>query len=193
MSKKEDSCRIPVFLLCLLLLLASCQSVPATDTSAAPLLSKQFYTATNLRLFQDQYIYWQNRQDGKLLPLGTAVRLLEVTQETAKFIDLKNSVYLLYWQDADAEPKRTFAAQSSRYFQSDDPKLLLEKWGDAEKSAIQNGDIKRGMSQEQIILSWGYPPDIDNPKEQETWLYWLDLWKKCAVRFDNGVVAEIVR
>lgn len=184
---------IPGFCLLILLLACSCQSVPQADASAATMLGRQLYTATNLRLFQEQYIYWQNRMDGKLLPLGTAVRIVEVSQETAKLLDNKNNTYLLCWQDANSEPKQTFASQVHRYLRENDPKLDLETWSDVDKTTVQNGDVRRGMSQEQVLLAWGYPPGVANPKELDTWLYWLNPWKMCAVRFDNGVVAEIVR
>ncbi len=179
-------------LVILFLLCCSCAtSLPPADPSAATLLGCEFWTATNLRVFYKQYIYWENRLNGEILQVGTPLRLVEVNKETANLVDRNNNQYLLYWQCPGYE--ESFAQRVSQYLTNQDPLAEIGKLKEEERAAIQIGEIKRGMSKKMVLYSWGFPPGISSPLEQDTWIYWVNSWQKCIVYFDKGMVVQIVK
>ena len=188
-----QSCKKSALLLCaaIALLVLACSSAAKIDTIASPWIGKQLWTATNLRVFSNQYIYWQNYLEGKILAVGTQVRLMEITNKTALFVDNANTKYLLYWRGEGESYQADFNQEMKKYFDQQDPQTAIGKLSEAEQQAIDVGTIQKGMSKAAVLLACGFPCDQANPMTSDMWLYQANSWKKWAVNFDNGVVIEI--
>jgi hypothetical protein len=113
-----------------------------------------------------------------------------VNIKTATLIDDNNNKYLLHW---DRENQKAFSQEMLRYLKLEDSNAGLPKEQSIDRTTLESGDMERGMSKEHILLSCGFPPEPENPMEEDIWFYWVNSWKKCAVYFEGGVVVKIVR
>ena len=60
---------------------------------------------------------------------------------------------------------------------------------------IKTGTVEKGMSKQEVILAYGYPPPHRTPSiNDNTWIYFDDVTKKKRVIFSaKGFVLEIMR
>ena len=104
----------------LIFLVLSCSSAPV-DPDADKFIGREMWTATNLRLFREKNIYWTNYLDGEVLPVGTCIRLTEITSEYATFIDRNDREFTFYWQTRDEPNWVMFKKEVHKYFTFEDP------------------------------------------------------------------------
>lgn len=173
---------LPLLGICVILY--SCQTLPK-DPSADKFLGREMWTATNLRIVGDR-IYWQNYLNGVILPVGTYIRFLEINGQSAIFVDQDNYQYTFSWRG-----QGNFEEDADRYFTFDDPNVKLKNLDEMQLRAVEIGAIEKGMSKDLVILACGFP--IEMSDDGDTWLYWLTAEKKCAVRFEKGVIVQIIR
>ena len=70
-------------------------------------------------------------------------------------------------------------------------KTPIEKLPDEVASAIRNGDMRKGMTKELVLLARGYPPAHETPSiEGDRWVYWSSRFVKQTVIFVNGRLSE---
>ncbi len=54
-------------------------------------------------------------------------------------------------------------------------------------NAIKGGYLRGGMTKDEVILAWGYPPEHKTPSlDSNRWLYWENRWVSTEVCFQNG-------
>lgn len=79
----------------------------------------------------------------------------------------------------------------NRYF-ADAPRDLSGFDADT-RNAIENGEVKKGMSKEAVLLARGYPPAHRTPSlDEDLWVYWRNRFARQTVEFENGKVSELV-
>ena len=133
-----------------------------------------------------------NFQQGTMVPLGsrvtiTKVRGHEVTFETPGFPPL--TVALKYGRRELAMD--TFV---NRLLVERDPKAKLKNLPKKTRELIEAGQVEKGMTRDQVLMSLGYPPAHRTPSlESPQWTYWQNRWQSFVVDFDGGRVTGVRR
>lgn len=75
----------------------------------------------------------------------------------------------------------------------EDPKVKIDRFLPAVRNAIAKGQLMRGMTVEQVIMSVGYPQTDENPSLNKlSWRYWWSSFSPYYVYWSKtGTVARI--
>lgn len=58
-------------------------------------------------------------------------------------------------------------------------------------SAVRNGEMRKGMSKELVLMARGYPPAHETPSiESDRWVYWSSRFVKQTIVFSDGRLSE---
>ena len=194
-AKRSRTSRVTVLLMILLgvlLVLPGCKTVPL-DPSADTFLNKEMWTITNLRVRDGNQISWQNYLSGRILPVGTAVRFTKIDVEKAVFVDVHGNEFIFHWRGQKLPYKEIFDQEYYKYFSFESPTPQLAKLNEDQRRSINIGDIYKGMPKAVVVFSWGWPPNILDPKKTNVWRYWTSSDKENIVYFEQNVVVHVVK
>jgi hypothetical protein len=125
-----------------------------------------------------------------LLPAGTPVKVTGYGRYRARVeIDgKKQAIGNDYSRTLDNE---TFAR---RYVVAEDPRVKLAAYPADIRAAIESAKVKKGMNQEQVLMSVGYPVTSENPDlNAKVWRMWLSSFAEFQILWgDDGKVKDIV-
>lgn len=63
-----------------------------------------------------------------------------------------------------------------------DTSMISKKW----MSAIKSGRVQQGMTQDEVLMSMGYPPGHKTPDlSMDTWIYWQSKVDTLEIHFDG--------
>jgi hypothetical protein len=153
---------------------------------------KTFYTAVNIWYENPGRIESTNYHRGFVLPIGTKVKIEEVTDGFIRFAASNGTMYKLLFLAKRAKAGTTIGEMFKQYFSEKDPmgeggafrSLTAE-----EQKAVIDGKIISGMSKSAVIMAFGYPPAHRTPSlKEDTWIYWESRYKTITVTFGNGKV-----
>ena len=92
-------------------------------------------------------------------------------------------------KNADKFTKKSIPEIASLMLSAD--KTPLEKLPEDVASAIRNGDMRKGMTKELVLMARGYPPAHETPSiEGDRWVYWSSRFVKQTIVFTNGRLSE---
>lgn len=182
--------RVTIFLILFLTTFFSCRTLPS-DPSEKTFVGREMWTVTNLRYNNKNEISWRNQLDGKILSVGTTIRLKKINSELAVFADNEDNQYTLYWRASGMAYKGLFEEEVYKYFTFTNPQKKIEKLQEEEREAIVLGNVKKGMSKEVTLYACGYPPGILEPLKENLWSYWSDSDTKYVIYFDEGLVVKL--
>jgi len=81
---------------------------------------------------------------------------------------------------------------AKRIVVTEDPRLKIAMFPARIQQAIAAARIVPGMTQEQVIMSIGYPISSENPAlDAPVWRYWLTSFEEFQVNWDKGVVLSV--
>ena len=81
---------------------------------------------------------------------------------------------------------------AKRIVVTEDPRLKIAKFPPRVQQAIAAARIVPGMTQEQVIMSIGYPISSENPSlDAPVWRYWLTSFEEFQVNWDRGAVMSV--
>ena len=175
--------------------LVSCAVAPLDVNKVLALTPDQkIYTSYNIWYENKDEILQVNYHKGKILPFGTEVKILEATREGVSFQDVKTGeafkvVFVRKFLVAKTEYyiKILFTAKNADELASGIKPEIMEK--------IKAGTVEKGMTKQEVILAYGYPPPHRTPSiNEDTWMYFDDVAQKKRVIFSRkGFVIEIMR
>lgn len=74
----------------------------------------------------------------------------------------------------------------------EDPKPKIARFAPAVRNAIAKGQLMKGMTKEQVIMSVGHPQTNENPKlDGPYWRYWWSSFGPYYVYWAKGAVSKI--
>jgi hypothetical protein len=155
----------------------------------------KYYTRTNIWYEHPEKIYSTNYHKGTILPVGTAVKIIDSGRRKIRFTTDSGTAFTIV--HVTKHNPITLQALQDRIFSKDDPMARggkFNKFTKKEQENIKAGTIALGMRKDAVIMAYGYPPDHKTPSlEGNTWTYWESRFRRVVVRFgsDNKVV-EIV-
>jgi hypothetical protein len=161
------------------------------STLPSPFDGQVRYLCCNLH-YEKTTVADVNFQQGTLVPLGTRVTITKVRGQNVTF-EAPNlppiTVALKYGRRELAMD--TFV---NRLFVEQDPKLKLKNLPKKTRELIEAGQVEKGMTRDQVLMSLGYPPAHRTPSlESPQWTYWQNRWQTFVVDFDSGRVDTVRR
>lgn len=68
----------------------------------------------------------------------------------------------------------------------------LSKYSQDVQDAIKSGQIKVGMTKEEVLLAYGYPPVHKTPSlDDNQWTYWKNRWNRIVLDFEDNKLVGI--
>lgn len=158
---------------------------------------RSFYTRANIWFERAEKIPSVNYHKGRMIPVGTKVMIKRVNDKEIKFSDNKGMDFKIEFSPKYSSYDVDIWAYFERYFSVKSPMLAggeFEKLTGKEQAGIKAGEIKTGMSKKAVLMAYGYPPGHKTPSlDGDTWLYWVNRFKKLSVYFKNDKVLDITR
>ncbi len=149
------------------------------------------YTAYNLWYENPEELTTDNIQKGSLIPFGTEVKLISMTDSEIVFQANGKTFTLKYDEARTMMPIEDFAKQLFT------TAVAVETAAGVTPAAFEKmrrGIIEKGMTKQNVITTYGPPSKIRTPNQlSDSWIYWVDRVKSKRVIFRNGkVMTEIV-
>lgn len=161
----------------------------------------KFYTAYNL-FAEHGHVYAINFQVGQMIPAGTPVEIRFIDDysnspygraepaQQVKFTTLTDGrSYTLFFTDR-YHPGQTIYDYVEKMFT--DKSFAEQTVGKSPEviDAIRRGAVIPGMSKQEVILAYGYPPEHRTySQNSNTWTYWTNRRKTKKICFDLNETA----
>ena len=129
-----------------------------------------------------------NYARGPVVPINTPVKLLSMSgsKMTLKRLDTGQEIKV---ENVETHTKKSMPEIAALMLSAQ--KTPLEKLPEEVASAIRNGDMRKGMTREILLMARGYPPAHETPSiESDRWVYWSSRFVKQTVVFVNGRLSE---
>ena len=181
------SMRTTIALGSLLVLAAGC----ATSTVPSPFDGQSRYLCCNLH-YEKPKITDVVYQQGALVPFGTRVTITKVHKQDVTFeAQGFPPITVVNKYGRAAVPMDTFV---NRWFVERDPKLKLKNVPKKTRELIEAGQVDKGMTRDQVLMSLGYPPAHRTPSlDSPQWTYWQNRWQSFVVDFSGDKVDAVRR
>jgi hypothetical protein len=153
----------------------------------APVVGQNYFTRFSFHEERSAYST-TNYTRGAVVPINTEVKLIAMSGSklTLKRLDTG--------QDIKVENEEKFSRKSIDQIAAlmlSAEKTPLERLPTEVAAAIRNGDMRRGMTKELLLMARGYPPAHETPSvEGDRWVYWSSRFVKQTVVFANGRLSE---
>lgn len=152
-----------------------------------PVAGKTYYMRHCIKYENDEHVttnYWR----GSLLPINTKVTLVSIGSDsmTLKIVETGGHVRIVN--------KKSYSKKSIREIAKNmlAPKAVpIEKFDKDVVAKILSGDVSRGMTKEQVIMSRGYPPGHKTSSLSDSrWHYWSSRFIRQGLIFEGDILAE---
>lgn len=173
-------------------ILAVMVSLAGASTSLA-VGTGTFYTTCNIRYEHPLKIYSTNYHAGDLLPGGTRIEIHTCKSGKVKFRVEGQGVECMYTY-VRKHSSLTFEQEFDRLFSAEDRfSPVVKDASSTVRNAISKGFVLEGMSKDQVLASYGWPPShvTINPETDDTWKYWIKRMTTKTITFENGIVVNI--
>ena len=170
-------------LLTVITLLAGCaRKLIVAEVLQQPLNAK-IYTKCNIWYTNPEDISCVNYQSGKILPLGTEIKIVDATANEVVFTDTKGQEYRI---KIDEELLMIPAAAYVRqFFTLKDLSEQTKGIPEAVKKKILRGIVTPKMTKRDVLLAYGHPAAFRTPSTlNSTWIYFIsrDITKRVIFR-----------
>jgi len=153
-------------------------------------LSGKLYTQTNM-WEEKSRIYSTNYNRGMLVPVNSEIKIDSMTNKTIVFTVVKTSqkITLINVQKHTKLSSPDLAKQVFGKKQ-----VNLSSFSKSAKEAIKAGNVKNGMTKDEVLVARGYPPVIlTNNLKQNSWIYQKNRFGKMRIDFKNNKVSNVVK
>jgi len=169
---------------------------PALSTAESGLIGKTLYLQSNVWFENPMKISSVNYHRGTILSAGTKVKVQDISMGGIRFVTLKNGLEYRILFSVKHFPGMDAEDLAELYFGEGDPldSSTYSGFTAAEKKAIDEGRIIKGMSKKAVLMSYGYPPKHrTRSTDLNTWSYWNNRLFRMEVRFGkDDRVAQII-
>ena len=173
---------------CLLLglLLSTASAASIMPPLIEPEVGGRYFTRYNLWQEKDRHSATKYSR-GTLVPVNSVVTLLSLG---GKKMQLRlDGGQIITVTNREKFTKRSIAKIASEMLS---PKALsLGSLSNSAQQAIAAGQMRLGMTREEVLIARGYPPRHRTPSlDDSTWVYWSSKFVKRAIVFENGVLVR---
>ncbi|WP_176014708.1 hypothetical protein [Victivallis sp. Marseille-Q1083] len=173
------------------ILLCGCSHTILVPEVLQQQLDEKIYTACNLWVQDPDRISCLNIQQGRLLPVGTAVDIVEASTDRIVFTDPAGTRYTIRYDAGTMMlPIEEYIRQ---IFTLQPPEKLLAGIDPATVDKIRRGVIEPGMTGRDVLLAYGYPVASRTPSlANSSWLYWVGPDQTVRIIFRGDKVTALV-
>ena len=141
------------------------------------------YACCNLH-YNGDWISDSNLAQLPFIPVGTPIKVKKIDGYRA-YIEVDGKAMRLGHDYGRAE--ETTEQWVNKLVVLDDPKVKIAKFSPAVRNAIAKGQLSKGMTKEQVIMSVGHPQTNENPRlDGPYWRYWWSSFGPYYVYWSKG-------
>lgn len=152
-----------------------------------PVAGQEYFLRSTLHFEGGEHV-GTNYARGIVVPINTRVKIDTIKAnsislhrvDTGDKMDIKN---------VEKYTRKTVGELARLYF-SDVPTPLERLPADL-ADWIRRGEMRKGMTKEQVLMARGYPPVHETPSvESDRWVYWSSRFVHQTIVFSNGRLVE---
>jgi hypothetical protein len=158
-----------------------------TPPRIEPTAGKDYFTRYTFREEKNQH-RTTNYARGLIVPINTPVKLISMSGSklVLKRLDTGQEIKV---ENEEKFTKKSISEIAALMLSAE--KTPLERLPDAVALAIRNGDMRKGMTREVVLMARGYPPAHETPSiDSDRWVFWSSRFVKQTVVFVNGRLSE---
>jgi len=154
----------------------------------------KLYTASNIWIENPGKVWSTNYKRGWILSAGTEIRDVKQSKKAVQFVVAETGVAVKIVFVGKHHPGTSASDIHDRLVTGKDFEALTAGFSEQEIEAIKKGAHEVGMSKESILVSLGYPPEIQTPStDSNVWKFWAHRFNTFDLHFDDqGKVETIV-
>lgn len=141
------------------------------------------YACCNLH-YSGDWISDSNLAQLPFIPAGTPIKVKKIDGYRA-YVDIDGKAMRLgldYGRQAE-----TTEQWVNKLVVLEDPKIKIERFSPGVRNAIAAGQLMKGMTRQQVIMSVGYPQTDENPRlDGPFWRYWWSSFGPYYVYWTKG-------
>jgi hypothetical protein len=152
-----------------------------------PVAGQEYFLRSSLHFEDGEYV-GTNYARGTLVPVNTPVKIDAIKGETISLhrIDTGDKLTI---KNVDKYTKKSMTELARLIFA--DQQTPLDRLPADLASSIKSGEMRLGMTKEQVLMARGYPPAHETPSiDSDRWVYWSSRFVKQTIVFTNGRVTE---
>jgi len=178
---------LTLFAFAMFVLYNSCGGAPL-NPYAPTYVGQIFYLCCNMYAPSPAFHDANYQYPGKFIPLGTQVRIENLTDTAVVFTNLQSGLRYTWMKRYARVP---IVSLLQVWFVKEDPKQIVDTFEPNIRSAVYAGKVFQGMTKAQVIRALGFPPQHKTPDtSMDIWTYWSGV-KPYTIRFQNGIAVEI--
>lgn len=152
-----------------------------------PQAGETYYTRFTLH-FERKSWPATNYARGTLVPINSEVKLISMSGSVVKLLLVDEGAEVSF-----KNIKKYTETDLNGFAQlllSSEPTAIGE-YGEEIASYIREGELKLGMTKQQVVLTRGYPPKhVTDSLNQSRWVYWSSRFVKRTLVFDDDILSE---
>jgi hypothetical protein len=148
---------------------------------------KDYFTRYTFREEKKEY-KTTNYARGNIVPINTPVKLISMSgsKMTLRRLDTNQDIKV---ENEDKFTKKSIPEIAALMLSTE--KTPVEKLPEEVAAAVRNGDMRKGMTKELVLLARGHPPAHETPSlDNDRWVYWSSRFVKQTIVFVNGRLSE---
>jgi len=152
-----------------------------------PVVGHDYFTRFSFDQEDGKYVT-TNYARGSLIPINTSVKLLSMSGDKMVIKRLDNGAEIKV-ENVKKYTLKTISEFARLMLAAE--KTPVEKLAPVLTNAILNGEMRKGMTKEQVLMARGYPPAHETPSvDSDRWVYWSSRFVKQTLLFSNGRLVE---
>lgn len=131
-----------------------------------------------------------NYHMGTVIPVNTKAKIMDLGRKkmTIELPDLGNTEIKI--ENVEKHTKKSMAEIKDRMLGK--TPVDLTKFSQEAQEAIKNGQIRLGMTKEEVLLAYGYPPAHATPStDSNQWTYWKNRFNRVVLDFQGNKLKGI--
>ena len=157
-------------------------SLFSSNILAAPEVGKTYFTKYNFMFEKNRHVttnYWR----GQMVPVNSKVEVLSFDSKKMDILYNGQKVTIL---NVPKFSKKSMDEIADNLL-SDSPVSISGKF----TNSILNGQLRIGMSKDEVIMTRGYPPAHKTySTEADLWVYWSSKFVQLSIEFTNGKLSR---
>jgi hypothetical protein len=167
--------------------LFSVESPEISPPAIEPTVGKDYFTRFTLHAEDHEYPV-TNYARGDLVPINTPVKLINMSGKkfTLRRLDSGGDIEV---ENIEKYSHLSLSEVAARMLSAE--KTPIEKLVPTLQKAIKEGEMRRGMTKDQVIMARGYPPAHETAStDSDRWVFWSSRFVKQTIVFTNGRLTE---
>jgi hypothetical protein len=173
---------------------SAARSVATPQTKRVSVLPRAIIPVVG-QSYVTRYNFWHERgrhlttnyMRGEFVPINTRVKLVSLAQREMVLELPSGQTVIFEWvKDYTLRPLAEIASE----LLGERP-VPIEQLGGELATSVKSGELRLGMTKEQVLLTRGYPPRHRTPTLAENrWVYWSNRFVTLTLLFDDDILIE---